>query len=62
MADKCARAEEGRLVPGEALVRADQPGKKVRKRQPGKRALAVEPATKKPKVAVAAVDNTGGPW
>ena len=62
LADKCARAEEGRLVPGETLDGVEKPGKKSRKLQPAKQALAVEPTAKKPKAAVAAAGKAGSPW
>ena len=60
--DKCARAEEGRLAPGEVVDKADKPGKKTRKHQSAKQALAVEPAAKKPKAAVAAPGSAGALW
>lgn len=63
LADKCSRAEEGQMVPEEAVVRVDDPGKKKpQKRQPAKSTLAVDPESKKPKAIGAAAGGAGGTW
>lgn len=62
LADKCGRAEEGRLLPVEAIDEDDDSTKKkICKCLPAKQALAAEPESKKTKTCEAA-DLDGGPW
>ena len=55
LADKCARAEEGRRAPDNGAAEEGDPGKKPAPKRDAKRVFTAEPEPKKLKAA-------GGPW
>src|SRR5664279_1840324 len=63
---KCARAEEGRLLPGEALdEEEDAPASKATLKRgsgPPKAVLAADPGLKKPKPGKVVAGGPGGHW